>query len=384
MEGLPAGAVDARGAARASQVRAMLWMLLGAACVVAMSAILKRATRELPVGVVFLFRMAFAIPLVLPWIARYGLVVLATRRLKAHFLRGAVGALAMWCWVFGVKYLPLTTFTAISFTRPLWTPLTAAVFLGERVGWRRGLATVVGFTGVVIVVRPALDAQAAVLVAILGGAVSSLTLVQVKQLATTEPAGRIVFYFSVFGALWALPLALWDWVTPNALQLAWLALAAFVAASAQYCVARAAALGDATVITPVDFMQLPLAAVVGVAMFGETPDILTAVGIAGDRAVGACDRVRPPRTHVIARVAADVVTVTAHTCRRIPPPAEDLPWRHCRAEGQATRMTQIIWHCRATRGPDGGPCGRPRPPAPGVPASGRGSRASAPVPSRDP
>lgn len=273
-----ARAGDAQLGRGASHVRAMLWMLLGAACVVAMSAIIKRATRELPVGVVLLFRMALAIPFVLPWIARHGVEVLATQRLKAHFMRAAVGALAMWCWVFGVTYLPLTTFTAISFTRPLWTPLTAAVFLAERVGWRRGLATLVGFIGVLIVVRPALDARIAVVVAIFGGVVSSLTLVQVKQLATTEPAGRIVFYFSVFGTLWALPLALWDWATPNALQFAWLAFAAFAAASAQYCVARAAALGDATVITPVDFMQLPFAAIVGIALFGESLDASTAAG----------------------------------------------------------------------------------------------------------
>jgi drug/metabolite transporter (DMT)-like permease len=278
MDSPSAGASDVRRSSRASRRHAMLWMLLGAACVVAMSAILKRATRELPVGVVFLFRMVFAIPLVLPWLARNGVATLATQRLKAHFLRGAVGALAMWCWVFGVKYLPLTTFTAISFTRPLWTPLTAAVFLGERVGWSRGLATLLGFAGVLIVVRPAFGVELAILVAVFGGAVSSLTLVQVKQLASTEPAGRIVFYFSLFGTLWALPLALMDWMTPSAVQFAWLALVGIVAGSAQYCVARAAALGDATVITPVDFVQLPFAAIVGFVVFGETPDVLTAAG----------------------------------------------------------------------------------------------------------
>ena len=264
--------------ALSGNAQAMLWMLLGAASIVVMSALLKQVTRELPVAVVFLFRMLFAIPLVLPWIARDGGAILRTHRLGAHFMRAIVGAFGMWCWIFGVKYLALTTFTAISFTRPLWMTLTAWLLLGEVVGWRRGILTLAGFAGVVIVVRPALDVHVAVLVTIIGGAVSSLTLVQVKQLAATEPAARIIFYFSVFGTLFALPFAILDWATPNAPQLAWLALTAVAAAMGQYCVARAAALGRTTLIAPIDFMQLPFAAMIGLFVFGEALDLPTLLG----------------------------------------------------------------------------------------------------------
>jgi len=260
--------------------RAVLWMIAGAACMVAMSALIKHLTRELPVAVVFFFRMAFAIPLALPWVAREGVSVLRTRRLREHFVRGAVGAFSMWCWVFGLKHLPLTTFTAISFTRPLWMTLTARVVLREAVGPRRFVLIAVGFIGVLIAVRPELHVGVAVLVALLGGAVSSITLIQVKQLTTTEPAVRIVFWFSVFGTLCAAPFAAAHWAAPAGAQLGWLALAAFAAAAAQYCIARAATLGEATVITPVDFIQLPFAAIVGFALFGELPDFLTFAGSA--------------------------------------------------------------------------------------------------------
>jgi drug/metabolite transporter (DMT)-like permease len=119
-----------------------------------------------------------------------------------------------------------------------------------------------------------------VLVAILGGALSSVTMAQVKQLTTTEPSVRIVFYASVFGTLLGLPFAVADWVTPNLLQFFWLALSAVTAAAGQYCVARAAATGDATVITPVDFLQLPFAALTGLIIFAELPDLLTFAGAA--------------------------------------------------------------------------------------------------------
>lgn len=272
------GGVASRGAMQAGNLRAMAWMLLTAACIVAMSSMIKHVTRELPVSVVFLFRMAFAVPLVLPWVLRSGPRVLSTRRLGQHFLRGTVGALSMWCWVFGVKYLSLATFTAISFTRPLWMPLTAWLVLSERMDRRRGMLILLGFVGVLMVARPEFQLEVAVLVALLGGALSSVTMVQVKQLTATEPSVRIVFYFSVFGTLYALPFAVADWATPNATQFGWMALSALAAAAGQYCIARAAAIGDATVIAPVDFMQLPFAALTGFLVFAEVPDLLTFAG----------------------------------------------------------------------------------------------------------
>jgi drug/metabolite transporter (DMT)-like permease len=264
--------------ARIDNVRAMLWMTMAAGCIVSMSAMLKHLTQELPVAVVFFFRMALAVPLVLPWIMRGGIGVLATKRLGFHFVRGTVGALSMWCWVYAVKFLALATFTAISFTRPLWMPLVAWLILSERMGARRGALILLGFAGVLVVARPTLQFDAAVLVALLGGAVSSVTMVQVKQLTVTEPSARIVFYFSVFGTLYAFPFAAMEWVTPNLAQFGWLAMSALAAAAGQYAIARAATIGEATAIAPMDFVQLPISAIAGLVIFSEMPDLPTFAG----------------------------------------------------------------------------------------------------------
>ncbi len=264
--------------ARADNARAMLWMTTAAACIVAMSALLKQLTQELPVMVVFFFRMALAVPLVLPWVARGGVRALATRRLGLHVVRGTVGAVSMWCWVFAVKSLALATFTAISFTRPLWMPLVAWLVLSEQVGWRRGFLVLLGFAGVLIVARPTLHLDTAILVALLGGVISSITMVQVKQLTITEPSARIVFYFSVIGTMYAFPFAVVDWVSPTLTQFGWLAMSAAVAAAGQYAIARAATIGEATAIAPMDFVQLPFAALTGFIIFAEAPDIPTFAG----------------------------------------------------------------------------------------------------------
>jgi drug/metabolite transporter (DMT)-like permease len=227
---------------------------------------------------VLFFRMLFALPFVLPWLARGGIAVLRTRRLGGHLLRGLVGIASMWCWVYAVSGMKLADFTAISFTRPLWMPLTAWIVLGEIVGYRRAGFIALGFAGVLVVARPDFHLDAAVMVALLGGALSSLTFALVKQLSTTEPSARIVFYFSASGTVLAAPFAVLDWMTPGLVQLAWLAVAALTAAFSQYCVARACASGDTTVATPVDFLQLPFAALLGFAVFGESPDLWVFVG----------------------------------------------------------------------------------------------------------
>lgn len=257
----------------------MLWMALCAALMVIMSALLKQLTHELPVMVVLFFRMLLALPLILPWVGRGGIAFLRTRRMPGHFVRSVAGAVSMWCWVYAVSGMPLADFIAMSFTRPLWMPLTAWVMLGEIVGYRRAGMIALGFLGVLIAVRPQYQTiDTAVLVALFGGVMSSLTMVQVKQLGTTEPSARIVFYFSAYGTLFTAPFAAFEWVTPTLLQLVLLAAMAFFAAFSKYCIARACETGDATVISPVEFLQLPLAAAVGLLIFSEQPDVLVFVG----------------------------------------------------------------------------------------------------------
>ena len=247
-------------------------------CMVAMNGILKQMTRELPVMVVLFFRLAFAVPLVLPWLVRSGGALLRTQRPVGHLLRSAVGVASMWCWVYAVNGMNLADFTAITFTRPLWIPLVGWLMLHEIVGLRRACWIALGFVGVLIAVRPQFEMEAAVLVALLGGAASSVTFVQVKQLATTEPSARIVFYYSAWGTLFIAPFAALEWVTPSVSQLGWLACGALTAAGGQYAIARACVRGQPTVITPVEFLQLPLATVVGFVGFGERPDLWVYAG----------------------------------------------------------------------------------------------------------
>jgi drug/metabolite transporter (DMT)-like permease len=274
----PECSLGARWRFLSGNAQGMAWMLLAAAFTVGMSAVIKHVVRDLPAPEVLFFRMALALLVLVPWFVRRGPRVVVTSRLRDHFVRGLAGVFSMACYVYALAGLALADFIALSFTRPLWMVLTSFFFLHEVVGLRRAGGIAAGFAGVLLIVRPQFDIQPAMILALLGGALSSVTLVQVKQLASTEPSARIVFYSSVFGALFSGIPAAFAWVTPTMPQLAWLTCSAVMAGIGQFCSAQAASAGDATVIAPMDFTQLPMAAVLGVLAFGEVPDLWVAIG----------------------------------------------------------------------------------------------------------
>ncbi len=256
----------------------MLWMLFAATMFAAMGAVLKYAAVGLPLAVVVFFRMALTLVPLAPWLARRRWGGVATERLRFHFLRAMVNVCGLGLFIFALTRLTLADITAISFTKPLWVIIVAFVFLGEVVGWRRGTATAIGFLGVLIMVRPAADFDPVMLVALASSFTGCLTLIFVKKLSTTEPPARIVFYYGAFGTLFSTIPALLSWRTPTPDQFFWLCASAVLATLGQLCSARALSLGDATVVAPIEFSKLPVAAVLGFLVFAERPSVWTFVG----------------------------------------------------------------------------------------------------------
>lgn len=259
-------------------VIAMLWMAGFAVGNTVMSAIVKHITQQLPLLVVVFWNLTFtlvvlALPILLDWRA-----MVVTRRLGLHFLRSVFGVGGLATYTYGLHKLVLADAVALVFTRPLWMIVIAIVLLRERVGWRRGLATVAGFLGVVIMVRPEGRLDPAMLVVLGTAIMTCFILVTMKKLATTEPALRVAFYYAVFGILFTLPFALAEWVVPTPAQFLWLLASAVSALTAGYCTSRACEVGEASVIAPMDFAQLPVAAAIGFVVFSELPGPGSAIG----------------------------------------------------------------------------------------------------------
>ncbi len=255
-----------------NNVRGILWMLAAVTTLTIMFAIVKQMSTELPVFVVALARTFFALCMLTPWLIRNGRAGIRTTRHGLHFVRAFFGITAFVCVVFALEHLILADVMVLAFTSPFWSILIGAVVLHEVIRGRRVAATLVGFCGVLMIVKPQGGVEPAMLLALLSAVLTSCAMISMKSLSATEPPTRIVFYFMFFGTLIMLPGAILTWETPTLAQTFWLLLAGVLGAVGQDFLARAYDAGEIGIVAPFDFMRLPVAALLGYLIFAELPD----------------------------------------------------------------------------------------------------------------
>lgn len=259
-------------------LRGMFWMFFATSGLVTMGASLKFVSDDLPLATVILWRMLFTMVALAPWLIRHGPAAIETARLGTHVVRSILGFLSLAGYVLALTLLPLAEVTAIGFTKPLWVVVIAVLMLGERIGWHRSTATVVGFCGVLVIARPTGGFDPYMLVAVTYAFFGALSLIWIKRLASTEPPTRILFYYACFSILVTIGPALYDWHQPTVAHLAWLAFGAVAGSIGQYCFGRALAIADASVVAPVDYSRILVASLIGYVLFAEIPTVWTFAG----------------------------------------------------------------------------------------------------------
>lgn len=204
------------------------------------------------------------------------------RRLPLHLLRNVVHFAATYGWTLGLTLLPLATVFAIEFTTPAWVALLAVVFLRERMTASRLVAIVLGFAGVLVILRPGIEALQATGLLVLAAAVGfAVTTIATKRLTATESTFSILLWMNLI----QLPLntfgtapAFWTRLdSAQALPLAGVCLGGL---GSHYCLTNAFRHGDAIMVVPLDFLRLPLIALVGWRLYGEALDPFLFVGAA--------------------------------------------------------------------------------------------------------
>ena len=177
--------------------------------------------------------------------------------------------------------MPLAEAVALSFTTPLFSSIAAVILLGEVMRRRRWTATVVGFIGAIIVLRPGLSEFTTGSFLILSAALlMAISQVMVKYLTGKDHPNAIVFWlvFLVLPLSFAPAAAFWQ--TPVGAEWIWLASLGMIATLAHQSMVRGFALADATAVVPFDFLRLPFVALIGFLAFGEKPDVWTWLGAA--------------------------------------------------------------------------------------------------------
>ena len=263
-------------------VAGILWALLSGVLFTLAGALAKIAVIDYHVLQIIFFRQIVVLLSSLPIIARSFPASLSTKYPKLHVLRLAGAFTALTCGVWAFAVLPLTTAVTIGFSKIFFVALIASFFLGELVGRQRIIAIVMGFMGVVIVMRPGVEniIDIDTLIPLLSAVGAAVAATCVRRLSQTESTATLLAYQSIFGGvLAALPLY-WFWVTPDFRGLLLLLGMGFVATLGQWVGVKSLRLGEASVVGSAEYLQLIYAAIFGFILFSEAPDQYTLMGAA--------------------------------------------------------------------------------------------------------
>jgi drug/metabolite transporter (DMT)-like permease len=273
-------------------LRGIMLKLCSVLIFIVMSSMIKGTGGQVPAGEVVFFRSAFAIPVIVAWLAmrrELGTGFRANHPI-GHFWRGFVGTCAMGLGFAGLAYLPLPEVTAIGYTAPLLTVIFAAMFLGEDVRIFRISCVALGLTGVLIVLSPRLTAvtsdsaghrEAFGAMLVLGGAVfAALAQVFVRKLVMTEKTPAIVFYFSLTATLLSLATLPFGWVVPSVTETALLVTAGLLGGMGQIFLTSSYREADASLVAPFDYASMLFALGIGYFIFDEVPTLTMLCGAA--------------------------------------------------------------------------------------------------------
>ncbi len=242
----------------------------------------RETTRELDVFQIMEMRSVIGLAMLYPLIHMAGgFGKLKTARPWQQVGRNIAHYGAQFAWFKALTLIPLAQVISIEFTMPIWTAILAVAFLGERMGLWKNLAVALGVIGVVIIVRPGTNeivpGQLIALAAAVGFAVS---VTMVKSLTRSDSVVTILFWMLLIQSIIGLVPALDVWRWPSAYAWAWIMVIAFCGTFSHYCLTRAMLHADATVVVPMDFLRVPLAALAGWLLYGERVDTLTILGAA--------------------------------------------------------------------------------------------------------
>ena len=262
-------------------VQGALYMTAAALCFSLMNVLVRGLSASFdPLQIAF-FRNFFALVFMLPWLMRVGFGGLRTKRLHLHLWRSVAALGAMMFWFYAIALLPLAEAVSLNFTVPLFATAGAAVFLGEVVRARRWSATIVGFLGVLVILRPGFAAlDPAMALPILAAVFMATSTLMVKSLSRSETPGAIVLYMNLLMTPLSLIPALLVWRSPDWPALGLLALVGLLAVGAHLALTRAYSKADASAVVPFDYARLPFVAVLAYLIFGQVPDLWTWVGAA--------------------------------------------------------------------------------------------------------
>ena len=281
MSDLPDTITSSGQRARSELLKAVGYMVCSAAMFACMAVMIRLASSQLHAFEIAFFRNFFGFVFALPLLMHHGMGILKTDKLSLYVGRCLIGIVSMLCGFYAIVHLPLAKAVTISYSTPLFVTILAVLFLGEMVRLRRWTAVGLGFIGVLVIMRPGADSfDANTLVALTAAVLSAIVAISIKVLSRTEKPDAIVLWTTMLWVPLSLVPALFVWTWPTGWTWAWIVAAGFFGTAGHMFWTRALKRGDASMLTPISFMQVPIVALLAWWLFDETVTVWTAVGAA--------------------------------------------------------------------------------------------------------
>ena len=263
-------------------IKAGFWML-GAMISFTLMAISGRSLADkLDTFEIMTYRSFIGIAIVLLFAYRAGtLGEVRTRYLKLHIIRNIFHFSGQNLWFFAILYVPLSQMFVFEFSTPLWVAVCAPLVLGERLTLSRFMAAAIGFFGILVVARPDFsDVNPAIIAAAFCAVGFAGATLATKILTRTETITAILFWLTVLQAVFGVICAGYDGVmdVPRGSEWLWVVIIGICGLCAHFCITTALQLAHATIVTPFEFLRLPLITFVGVVLYGEQLELLVFLG----------------------------------------------------------------------------------------------------------
>ena len=259
--------------------RSGILMITATGVLAGMHTLIRYLSKEIHPFEIAFFRSFFGLIVLSPFVFVNGISMLKTGQPGLNLIRGTTSMGAMLAWFYGLSVVELAKATTLSFTNTLFGSIAAIFLLGEKLVARRVTALLLGFTGVLIVLRPGLIEVSSGSIIVLFSAICwGIGLVIVKQLTRTDGTVSIILWFTIFTSLLTFPFALANWNWPAPMDFFWLLLMGLLGSLGHLAAVSGIKLSDASSVMPMDFTRLIWVSLFGFLFFGEIPEIWTWIG----------------------------------------------------------------------------------------------------------
>lgn len=262
-----------------STAQAAIWMGGWLFSTLALTIAGRELGHDLPVFVTMIFRSLIALAVLTPIVLYHGGLARRFANLRLNIVRNVIHYGAQYSWFLALTLIPLAQVVSIEFTMPIWGAVIAALCLGEPLTRFKLMAIALGFLGILLIVKPGTshidEGHAVALLAAIGFAVS---IAMTKVITRKDSALTVIFLmFLIQTVIGAVPAFLtWKWPEPH--NWIWVAVVGLAGSFSHYCLSKAVSLADMTVVTPMDFLRVPLTVLAGYWLYQEGFDLYSVIG----------------------------------------------------------------------------------------------------------